>query len=401
SSVPGMGYLLWPLALLPLFFRSTRRFALLLWASLLLWTALVSLNGQVRWQNARYSMPALAWVLLSAALGVGATFARLKEAKLRWAAYAGSLSVVLALGGFLFGQSERFREQVWFFGRASRNILEQHIRSGYYLGAQSPRLTRILLSDAGALPYDSGLPAFDLIGLGGYASLPIAKASRQGVGAAVELIEHLPESTRPDVIATYPSWWGEFILYFGRPIRDFGVRGNVICGGASMVIYAPDWSPLQGSSTPFSLRPSERLIDTLDVADLLSEEAHHFSLAPQPAGYVSMKILDNPADTTRGLWDAGRLLSPGHQLNFELSDFRGAPADLILRIAPAEATELVLHFKDQERIVAVEAQDNWQEIRIPLGTQLGSQPFSLEVRKAGVVLHHIFAVAPTSQGAAP
>ena len=37
----------------------------------------------------------------------------------------------------------------------------------------------------------------DLIGLGGYKGMPFARATRAHVGAAIELIEHLPAEERP------------------------------------------------------------------------------------------------------------------------------------------------------------------------------------------------------------
>ncbi|MCW5831161.1 MAG: hypothetical protein KIS78_01730 [Labilithrix sp.] len=58
------------LAVLPLCFARTRRIAIVLWAQIVGWVLFVALNGQVRWQNERYVMPAVAWMLVLAALGV-------------------------------------------------------------------------------------------------------------------------------------------------------------------------------------------------------------------------------------------------------------------------------------------------------------------------------------------
>ena len=67
------------------------------------------------------------------------------------------------------GQQPLYRDQLWFFARASRNIYEQHMTTG--LALRDPKLPepkRVLLGDAGAIPYISDLPALDIIGLGGY-----------------------------------------------------------------------------------------------------------------------------------------------------------------------------------------------------------------------------------------
>src|SRR5690606_5642558 len=62
------------LAALPLLFPRTRRVAVVLWAQVVAWVGVVALNGQVRWQNERYVMPAVAWLLVLAALGAQVAF---------------------------------------------------------------------------------------------------------------------------------------------------------------------------------------------------------------------------------------------------------------------------------------------------------------------------------------
>jgi hypothetical protein len=54
-----------------------------LWSQAIVWVLIVALNGQVRWQNERYTMPALAWMLLSAAVGVGATLSHERSDRCR------------------------------------------------------------------------------------------------------------------------------------------------------------------------------------------------------------------------------------------------------------------------------------------------------------------------------
>ena len=54
-------------------------------------------------------------------------------------------------------QLPNMRDQIWFFGRASRNIHDQHLIAGEVLRQLSPR--RVLVGDAGALLYASDRPA--------------------------------------------------------------------------------------------------------------------------------------------------------------------------------------------------------------------------------------------------
>jgi hypothetical protein len=256
-----------------------------------------------------------------------------------------------------------------------------------------------LLSDAGAIPYVSDLPAFDLIGLGGYGGLPIARASRQGVGAAVELLEHVPLRDLPDVMALYPSWWGDFVLWFGRRKADFNVRGNVICGGASKVIYEPDWSPLIHSSEPIFLEANERLVDSVDVADVLSEEAHGTTWNREAQGYVGMKLLPDPRASKRDLWDAGRLLSTHMTLDFRLQGFVTDNAFLLIRVAPAQPATLELSVGNRKSgPIEVAAADFWQEVRVPLPSGLRDAPFSLTATTGQIHIYHLFAVEAETPG---
>lgn len=396
SAAPVIGYVVWPLACAGLFSAKTRRYAGLLVISAVLWILQVALNGQVRWQNERYSMPAAAWLLMAAALGTAALvdlgWRRSKTRPVRLGFAVGLAAIWLAFG---LGQVPRYRDQIWFFGRASRNILEQHVRAGTYLGYfRQPRPHRILLSDAGALPYASALPAVDLIGLGGYRGWPWAEASRQGVGAAVELLERLDAEERPDIMALYPGWWGTFVLWFGRPERDFPVRGNVICGGQSKVIYRPDWSPLDGHSRPFGSAQGANsaafnVVDEVDVADLLSEREHKVNLDQKAKGFVDMKLLPDPHDRLRDVWDAGRVLGPDLGLRFTPHRLG---SELVLRVAPPQPAEVRLEWPGgQGEITKVSASDGWQEAHVPV-PRAATLPLTLRVVQGELTVYHLFVV---------
>ncbi|MEP7053454.1 MAG: hypothetical protein ABJB12_24025, partial [Pseudomonadota bacterium] len=155
ADVPAFGWIAWALAAVPFFFQSTRRAALVLWASVLSWMMIVAFNGQVRWQNERYTMPAVAWLLMASSLGLGALLSHTLRTRRRWSVAVSGLAL-LATGFFIAHQLPRFREQVWFFGRASRNILDQHLTAGALI-RQDPSLhaKRVLVGDAGAIPYAS------------------------------------------------------------------------------------------------------------------------------------------------------------------------------------------------------------------------------------------------------
>jgi hypothetical protein len=368
--VIGTGYLVWVFAALPLAFKKTRGLALLLWATAISWTLLVALNGQVRWQNERYSMPAQAFLLVAASLGVSMLLETARTGTKR--ARATSLGFVgVGLCLVIAGQVSQFRDQVWFFARATRNIHEQHVATAKRIKKEAGRHTeRVLVGDAGAIPYVSQQKALDLIGLGGYHDFPFARANRYGVASAVELIGRLPAEDRPTLFALYPSWWGDFTTWFGKPLYGLSARGNVICGGLTKMVYEPDLSALDASDWPFSLAEDELVWDRVDVAEVMSEKEHQFRLSGTP-GYVSMKMLADPRDPRAGLWDAGRLVVPGAFATFNVA-LPGEPQldqahELLIRVAPFQPATWQVAFGSEPNIdIAALPKDEWQELRVPV-----------------------------------
>lgn len=382
SIVPGVGWLVWLLAAIPLVPTSTRRPALFLWFSLLLWACMVALNGQVRWQNERYVMPAVAWLLLLAALGLGVSLnigvCGLYQRRWSWV-LLGSMAGLAGVAFAVF-QAPRFRDQVWFFGRASRNILDQHATVGVAL-RENLKPRRVLVGDAGAIPYVADVPALDIIGLGGYRKLPFARATRYGVAAAIELIERLPLADRPDLLAIYPSWWGDFPLWFGSEIGEVPLRGNVIAGGASKVVYVPDWSPIETSNRPRQLGPTETVVDSLDFADLVNERTHAYARPLRGQGFVTMKILTYPSNPQQPVWDGGRIASVNESLRFTLSGLTpGKPARILVRTAPTQSEDfkLTLNGKPLETPRFFPA-DYWREVAVPIPIQLVAPTLSVEL----------------------
>jgi hypothetical protein len=315
---PPWGWLVPAVAALPLLPKRTRAAAILLWTNVLGWLVLVAFNGQVRWQNERYTMSAVAWLLVLAAMGIAVLVSPAlwplrigrPHRSVDRAAFLTRVTAALALMAVYWQhQLPNMRDQIWFFGRASRNIRDQHLVAGGILRHLEPQ--RVLVGDAGALLYASDRPGLDLVGLGGYHTLPFARAGVHGLGASLELIERMPKAERPELMAIYPSWWGDLPTLFGRRIIEVPVIGNVICGGAEKVIYRANWSALDGSPTPRSIRPGEQIVDELDVADLVSEASHRYTF-PRPAmGYVDFHVLADPESRGHDLFDAGRIIPEG------------------------------------------------------------------------------------------
>ncbi len=391
SDVPAFGVILPALALASVAVKRTRAFGLLLLAQVAGWTLIVAFNGQVRWQNERYTMPAVAWLLMAAALGASALLRRKERPnalvvfamgvltvqaavaslapELRPAATkAWALSIGAgALGGALLSfwpvrvataaallvlayvhQAPNLRGQKWFFGRASRNILDQHITAGRFLRRIGAR--RVLVGDAGALIYASSLQGLDIIGLGGFRSLPFARAGVTGLSSTIELLEHVPEADRPDVFAIYPSWWGILPTWFAAgEIARFPAEGNVICGGYEDVLYRADWHLLGSGENARSIPLGVRVRDVVDVADLLSEADHDYHFDAPASGWTDMKILPDPADTRRDMLDGGRTLRPGSSERMRLGGLdAGRNAWLVVRSAPSRDADVVVRVAGED-----------------------------------------------------
>jgi len=226
--------------------------------------------------------------------------------------------------------------------------------------------------------------------------MPFARATRTNIAAAVELIERIPSAERPDLLAIYPGWWSDFPLWFGSRVAEVPVRGNVICGGASKVLYRPRWQPLERSGVPYSLAPAEQVLDSVDPADLVSEKEHGYALSVKHIGFVFMKLLPNPAHPREDLWDAARIVPPGVSESFRLRHLAPAkPFHLVLRSAPTVKAEFdVLSSGKALAHVQLRPHDGWVETRVLLPPP-GAAEVTLEfgASSAERALFQIWAVA--------
>ena len=365
------GWLVPLVALLPFASKKLRGIAAVLWIQVIGWLLIVSLNGQVRWQNERYTMSAVAWLFVLAAMGLSVLLAPSASPSVSKARFSLGLRAALACAVVVIywkNQAPNMRDQIWFFGRASRNILDQHILTGKVLAQRNPK--RILVGDAGALIYAADAPGLDIIGLGGYHDYPFARAGVYGLGATLELIERMPLAERPDYMAIYPSWWGDLPGLFGRRLVGIPVVGNVICGGAEKVIYKADWSALDQAGTPRSIRDDERIKDELDVADLISEKKHGYDF-PHPAmGYVVHRVLPEPGSRSHDLFDAGRII-PYQQSETALVTAPKGQGRLVIRTVTGKAVSAEI--RADERLLGklkAPATTTWTEPSLVLPADL-------------------------------
>jgi hypothetical protein len=212
-----------------------------------------------------------------------------------------------------------------------------------------------------------------------------------GLGATLELIERIPAADRPDTFAIYPSWWGDLPGFFGRRITEVPVHGNVICGGAEKVIYRADWRGLGGGGTPRS--GTEGIVDELDVGDLVSEREHDYEFPHPGAGFVDFKLLVDPADPKRDLFDAGRRIPPRRSERFRIKTIAGKKTLLIARTAPEHDGDVEVRI-DGKAIGAwhFERADGWREASIEISSERPTVDVTLTPLQLDWVDHHVWAV---------
>ena len=423
-------------AFLPLVFPRTRRIAILLWLQILGWIAIVALNGQVRWQNERYVMPAVAWMLILAALGISVSFRAVARARSRyplspnivitvllgalcWQIYGVltrppgppdfRLPWMLAIEVGLFGwvvlrvrlarmaviavallfaydhQIPKMRDQKFFFGRAARNIRDQHLAIGKYLAEIKPK--RVLVGDAGAILYESDRPGLDIIGLGGYHGLPFARAGVQGLPATLELIERMPEAERPDVLAIFPTWWGVLPMWFtSETLRRFPVEGNVICGGYEQNVYRADWRLLGTGDRIRTIPVGDTVVRAeVDVADLVSEKASHYRFDQPQNGFTEMRVLPDPNDAKGDLFDAGRRIGYHRAEHFRVQGIvSGQKAHIVVRTAPEKRAYVSVQV-DGALLgsIRIAPDDGWKELSYEIPAARVREAMEIDLQNDG------------------
>ena len=211
---------------------------------------------------------------------------------------------------------------------------------------------------------------------------------RHGVGATIELLERVPPKDRPDYLALYPSWWGQLPETFGQRIFDVEIEGNVICGASAKSVYRADWWALDRGAEPMGLG-SERIVDELDVADLVSER-EHATAAIDREGEVFWKVRRRGRRGPEA-FDAGRSYRAGSGVSFELDP---APSHqrLVLR-GDGELRQRVLLRLDGEPLepILLEPSVEWAEgsVELPPSNE-GRLKLEIVASEDGLSLSHVW-----------
>src|SRR5207302_1675210 len=202
--------------------------------------------------NERYTMPAVAWLLVAASLGV-AGLAR-KEGR-------PNVAIVTALGA-LAAQA---------IGVATR-----------------PAGTNPELRVAWVVAIAFGLVT---------AAILRVWAMRVTVLAAALFFAHVHQESK----MRDQKW------FFGRASRN--IRDQ-------HVVYRADWHLLGTGTDLRAVPPHESVKDEVDMADLVNERRHAYEFPHPGGGWTEMKILADPSEPRADMFDGGRRVGRGRAERF-------------------------------------------------------------------------------------
>ncbi len=306
----------------------------------------------------RYLWPFFpAWLVGAAVLAdlVGAEFARASKEFV----HAGRVALG-AMAGALLGYLPFALDDL---GTSAAAIFRQQVSLGVWAESELPRAARIGVNDTGAIAYFSGRTTFDVVGL---TTAGEARYWTAGSGSRFEHYERLGKARLPTHYIVYPEWFAlEDLL--GAELTERYVPGASILGGSRMVAYEADYSRLGSGEKPGTV-DARPLVDSLDVADLESEQAHAYELdnATQRQNFV--------------VRDAERLdgaRSERTRDRFRMQ-FRQGGA-LIIRAGTSLPSELRVRIGEHELSQAWPS-SAWHEALLALPPEVGSGLASVEVR---------------------
>ena len=239
-----------------------------------------------------------------------------------------------------------------------------------------PKGTRLLVCDAGAIPYLSGKWTFDIVGL----TTPLRHNwFRAGVGSRFELFERLPRAKRPTYIAAY-----DFCLWEGA-------RGVIQEMNRDMVL-APVAETLAGSGEAPTIKLPARLAvaDRVDVADLESEARHDYRRKKR--GTIRDNVLRRASkpggDATMA--DGGRLVKRQEWMTFAATPNK--PVTVVGRYTVGFDMTLMFRVGRFIKKISLEVTpaDDWSEVSFKIPAKYVKSENHMTVKGMANKAYHVY-----------
>lgn len=292
----------------------------------------LSVNVWPLGQHARYVVPAMPLAAVAIAVGLWSILHRLAVPR----RVVVTASAVL-LGVLVVGLPGWVRN----YGMSSADIYFQQMQSGYWVRDTSPPEAVIGLNDAGALAYLGERRVVDLVGL---VTNGMVDSSNEGVASTYEALERLEPGGRPTLFVIYPEWFASLAsqqLGLLTKVAEFPLERLTASGGDSAVAFKPDYSAMGDADRPVESHKEWAVVDSLDVADIESEDAHAYHVEGREPGARPQQLLMRAKDMVEvavRMTDGGREVSGFEE--FRLRAVPRKPSLLVLRTTATSAGTL-------------------------------------------------------------
>ena len=279
----------------------------------------------VSWGMYRYCLPFFPWLLLPVAALI-LHLVRNASKLQRIAAAAMSLYLIL------FFALVNYPEFSYEYTQGTNNLADQQRAMGEYIAkTYKDKPVVIGINDAGAIPYFSGKPAFDLLGL---TTQNMAVCFRWGNACTWEYMSHLPKDHRPTHWAVYPGWWRNDQL-MGKMIHTTSSRNRISMGGVIKRLYEADWSDVDKPDGPLLPPGGMKMVDQIDIGYSVDEKSHDYSTTKKGKPFNSRMAFhtysykNGPAKQT--FTEGGRVIGRNQQENFTVNTVPGKPLTIVMR----------------------------------------------------------------------
>jgi hypothetical protein len=272
--------------------------------------------------------------------------------------------------------------------QSASGIDRQQVALGRWANGALPQDARVGVNDTGAIAYFGDRKTFDVVGL---TTRGEARYWVAGVGSRLEHYERLhaiSPASLPTHFIVYPEWMAIHAV-LGDVLHEATVTDSTILGGPTMRAYVADWSALGSGEQPWT-HVAGPVVDTLDVADLESEEAHGYELLGARDGE---EVAEEGADPDgRVVIDGGRSRRTAERFVAHLRP--GGAARGILRLSGAAGSNVQIS-ANGERVAAfaVDGQD-WVErtFDVPAGAASERTQVALQVAGGAITTFHYWFV---------
>jgi hypothetical protein len=339
------------------------------------------------WNRLRYLWPfATGWIIGVACLARLAGDAA-GSIRPRWRVITGLLCG--AVVGLFAAKLDWVIEDV---AQSASGIDRQQVALGRWAKDTLSPTARIGVNDTGAIAYFGERATFDIVGLTSEAE---GRYWVAGAGSRLEHYERL-HATEPSRLPThfivYPQWMG-IDAVLGEPLHEATVTDATILGGTTMRAYVADWSELGSGEKPWTPFGNGEIVDTLDVADLESEEGHDYQLLGAREGEEVAHEGIAPDGAT--VLDGGRTRRTLER--FEAYLPQGVAVRGIVRVDGRAGTRVnVVANGRPAGVFELGDDEDWMERSFDIPPSSGRGPTNLELRAGGAgitTFHYWFVVA--------